>query len=61
MLLSLTELEYSDGASWLLIQEAKGSRVWDIVSLAYAKVASHAPQPTSASPWVEGANGEDQV
>ena len=57
----VTELEYSEGAAWLLIQESKGSRAWDIISLAYAKVASHAPQPTSASPWVGGATGEDQV
>ena len=37
------------------------ARVWDIVSLTYAKVASHAAQPTSALPWIDGAGGEDQV
>ena len=49
------------GVDWLHIQQSKGSRVCDIVLLAYAKIASHAPQPTSDSPWVNGAGGEDQV
>jgi hypothetical protein len=58
------DAEYVDataGTAWLHIQQSKGSRVWDIVSLAYAKIASHAPQPTSTSPWIDGAGGEDQV
>ena len=49
------------GVDWLHIQQSKGNRVWDLVLLAYAKIASHAPQPTSASPWINGAGGEDQV
>ena len=57
-------VEYADATvdmGWLHIQQSKGSRIWDIVSLAYAKIASHAPQLTSASPWIDGAGGEDQV
>ena len=59
----VTELNDTNsvGVAWLHIQQAKGSRVWGIASLAYAKVASHAPQPTDASPWIDGAGGEDQV
>ena len=59
----VTELDDTNsvGVAWLHIQQAKGSRVWGIASLAYAKVASHAPQPTDASPWIDGAGGEDQV
>ena len=57
-------VEYADatvGMAWLHIQQSKGSKICDTVSLAYAKIASHAPQSTSASSWIDGAGGEDQV
>ena len=49
----VNELAYTNstmGVDWLHIQQIKGSRVWDIVLTAYAKIASYTPQPTSASP-----------
>jgi hypothetical protein len=55
-------LEYNEfEADWIKIQESKGSKVWDIVSVAYAKMTSHGRAPTDASPWIEAAAGEDQV
>ena len=54
-------MDAKHGMAWLHIQQSKGSRVWDIALLAYAKISSHGPQPTGASPWIDGAGGEDQV
>ena len=55
-------LEYNDfEADWLKIQESEGSKAWDIVSVAYARMTSHGSQPTDAAPWIEAADGEDQV
>ena len=55
-------LEYNDfEAGWMHIQDAKGSKVWDIVSMAYARINSHARTPTDVAPWIEAAAGEDQV
>ena len=55
-------LEYNEfEADWIKIQESKGSKVWDIVSVAYAKMTSHGRAPTDASTWIKAAAGEDQV
>ena len=55
-------LEYNEfEADWIKIQESEGSKVWDIVSVAYAKMTSKGRAPTGASPWIKAAAGEDQV
>ena len=55
-------LEYNEfEADWFNIQDSKGSKLWDIVSVAYARVSSHGQAPTDASPWIDAAAGEDQV
>ena len=46
----LADMNTTVGISWLHIKQSKCSRVWDIVSLTYAKVASHASQLSSTSP-----------
>ena len=54
--------EYAEfGAHWLRIQESKGSKTWDIVTVAYARMTSHGKTRTDAPPWIEAAAGEDQV
>ena len=55
-------LEYNEfEADWIKIQESKGSKVWDVLSVAYAKMTSHGRAPTDASTWIKAAAGEDQV
>ena len=61
MVSELADMNTTDNISWLHVQQSRNSRAWDSVSLAHAKIVSRASQPTSASPWIDGAGGEDQV